>query len=86
MPPPVRIPDARKALRALRWVAGFVDTRGYPPTIREVAEGLHYDSTSTSTYWLGVLADRGWIAREPKISRSIRVTPTGRAALAAANG
>lgn len=77
IPASVRESNPRKALKALRFINQYITDHGYSPTIREVAYGMNYESTATSNYWIEVLMLAGWVSREPKISRSIRVTPAG---------
>ena len=48
-------------------------TKGYPPSIREIGQRAGIDSTSHITYHLNQLTRYGFIARDPGVSRSIRV-------------
>lgn len=41
------------------------------PSIREIADGMGWKSTSTANYWLARLERYDKIEREPNISRSI---------------
>ncbi len=47
--------------------------RGYPPSIREIGEECGISSTSVVNYYLNQLKDWGYIERNEKISRSIRI-------------
>lgn len=49
----------------------------YPPTIREIAAATEISSTSVVNYYLGRLEKWGFIQREARIARSLRITPEG---------
>jgi repressor LexA len=51
-----------------------VQSRGYPPTIREIGEHVGLSSTSSVHFMLEGLIDRGIIKREPGKPRAISVT------------
>ena len=55
--------------------------RGYPPSIREIGEECGISSTSVVNYYLTQLKDWGYIERDEKISRSIRIIEPVNAAL-----
>ncbi len=51
----------------------YVRQHAYPPTVREIGDGVGISSTSVVDYNLRVLAKRGHIRRDPDISRGIDV-------------
>ena len=53
------------------FIAKFLEKKGYAPSIRDVVKGCSISSTSLVQYHLNVLEQRGYIHREPDISRSI---------------
>ena len=55
----------------LDFIAKFLGKKGYAPSIRDVVKGCSISSTSLVQYHLNVLEQRGYIHREPDISRSI---------------
>jgi repressor LexA len=57
----------------LAFLKEFVTERGYPPTVRDIANALSISSTSVVDYNLGVLVDRGYIRRTRDISRGIEL-------------
>lgn len=63
----------------LGFIESFSEDRSYPPTIREIQEGLGISSTSVVDYNLNVLEQRNLIHRNRNISRGIeligRVSP-----------
>ena len=51
----------------------FVRDHAYPPSVREIGDGVGITSTSVVDYNLRVLAKRGYIRRDPDISRGIEI-------------
>lgn len=62
-----------KQKRILRFIRKFLDTRGYPPTIRDIVSGCEISSTSVVTYNLARLEAAGYIRRHADISRGIEL-------------
>ena len=62
-----------KQQRMLEWVRGFIDERKYPPTMREIADGLGIASTNTVSYNLDRIEMAGLIERTPCAARGIRI-------------
>ncbi len=60
----------RKILQVLE---NFQQANGYPPTIREIGELTNIQSTSLVNYYLNQLQEEGYIAREDRLSRGIRL-------------
>ena len=54
----------------------FQDTVGYPPTIREIGKEADISSTSVVNYYLDQLEEMGYIERDRKISRGMRLLKT----------
>lgn len=69
--------DPNLSMKALTFIRNYSLNHGYPPTIREIADGVQYASTSTAEYHLSHLVEWGYIERTPNISRGIKVTPLG---------
>lgn len=54
-------------------------SKGYPPSIREIGEATGISSTSVVTYYLKQLEEWGYIERDAKFSRALRLSGvTGR--------
>lgn len=71
-----------RQLDTLRFIVGYSDLEGYPPSIREIARGLGIASTNGVKEFLDALRKKGAILRRPPgMARAIVVTPAGRAAL-----
>lgn len=79
-PKPVRRVPARR-LDVLRFIASFIDSNGYPPTIREIGTGCTILSTSVVNYHLDKLVAGGSVERDDFTSRGLRVTDLGWAQL-----
>jgi len=45
-------------------IEGSIRTRGYPPTMREIAEAVGLSSTSSLAFQLSTLRDMGYLKRE----------------------
>jgi repressor LexA len=58
-------------------ILAYLDERlskGYPPSIREIGEATDISSTSVVTYYLKQLEDWGYIERDAKFSRALRLS------------
>ena len=58
----------------LQFIHGFIDERGYSPTVRDILRGCAISSTAVVQYHLDVLEKEGRIHRDPEIFRSIRLS------------
>lgn len=52
---------------------------GYPPTVRELKQGIGLKSTSSVVYQLDVCESLGLIERIPRLARAVTLTAAGRA-------
>ena len=59
--------------KILDFIEKFINEHGYPPTIREIGEAVGIASTSVVNYNLNKLVERGYIEREPEVSRGLRL-------------
>jgi repressor LexA len=59
--------------RILAFLARFVRERGFPPTIREIRDAFHLKSNRGVVDHLRALERKGYIKREPGISRGIEI-------------
>jgi repressor LexA len=63
----------------------FQDQNGYPPSIREICDKANISSTSVVNYYLEQLEGMGFIERDRRVSRGVRLLkPLNEAANAAA--
>jgi repressor LexA len=61
----------------LDFISKFTQEKGYPPTIRQIGEAVDISSTSVVNYNLNKLEKGGYIARDLKVSRGVRVMDSG---------
>lgn len=54
----------------------YQDNVGYPPSIREIGREAEISSTSVVNYYLDQLEDMGYIERDRKVSRGMRLIRT----------
>ncbi|HEX5415457.1 MAG TPA: transcriptional repressor LexA [Chloroflexota bacterium] len=57
----------------LDFVRQYLRDHSYPPTVREIGDGVGISSTSVVDYNLRVLVSRGLLRRDPAISRGIEL-------------
>lgn len=75
-------PDDRAALtdrekQVLEQVRSSIGSRGYAPSIREIAEALNIRSPNVVVARLDALEHKGYIRREPRVSRGIVLIERG---------
>lgn len=67
-------PRQRRILEVIRDAVG---SRGYPPSIRELGAGIGLASSSSVSYQLKVLEEKGFLRRDPKRPRAVEVLMPG---------
>ncbi len=65
-----------RPIKILQFLTEYQDKRGYSPSIREIGKHIGVDSTSLVDYYLSQLTEKGFIERDSRVSRSIRVIKT----------
>src|SRR5688572_32353772 len=68
--------DAERKVRILDFIAATLRARGYPPSVREIAQAVGLASTSAVHHHLQALERDGFLERGAAQSRAIRLTPT----------
>jgi len=63
-----------RQVRIVEAIRGFIATRGFAPTVREIAAMANLRSPSSVAYHLESLARQGVLRYEPLLSRSIVLT------------
>jgi repressor LexA len=81
-PLPDQRPPTTRQRDILRAIAGSVETRGYPPTIRELCPLLGVTSMNAVLDHLQRLRVKGLLEWSPGSPRTLRLTGAGRAAIA----
>ncbi|MCX7976005.1 MAG: transcriptional repressor LexA [Bellilinea sp.] len=59
--------------KILEFLTRFQEENGYSPSIREIGDSINVKSTSLVDYYLTQLEQMGFISRDDRVSRSIRV-------------
>jgi repressor LexA len=67
--------DAARKQRIIEYIAATLRTRGYPPSVREVAVAVDLASTSAVHHHLSSLEQEGYLERGAARSRALRLTP-----------
>jgi len=62
-----------KHKRVLEVLERYTDQHGYPPSIREMCHRANISSTSVANYYLDRLEELGYIERDRRVSRGVRV-------------
>ncbi|PIU55992.1 MAG: repressor LexA [Chloroflexi bacterium CG07_land_8_20_14_0_80_45_17] len=57
----------------LKFIQGFIDERGYAPTVRDIMKGCNLSSTALVQHHLNILEREGHIHRDPRVVRSIQL-------------
>jgi repressor LexA len=74
--PEVFAPDLTARQRhILDYIRETVETRGYPPTVREIGEAVGLVSPSSVAYQMGVLQRKGYLRKDPNRPRAVDVRP-----------
>jgi tRNA(adenine34) deaminase len=61
--------------QVLDYVVEYLQRNSFQPSIREIGRALGIRSTRSVSHLLGVLSEKGWIARDKPRSRGIRLLP-----------
>lgn len=62
-----------KTTEVLGFISGFIDSMGYSPSTREIADGVGLSSNMTANYHVHKLAAVGLIEYQPNCPRTIRL-------------
>ncbi len=62
-----------KHKRVLDVLERYTEQHGYPPSIREMCSQANISSTSVANYYLDRLEEQGYIERDRRVSRGVRV-------------
>lgn len=59
--------------QVLEFVTDYWTSEGIAPSLREVARGCGYRSTSGAAYVIQALLEAGFLRQTPRVARSLRV-------------
>ena len=68
--------DAGRKQRIIDYIAATLRARGYPPSVREIAQAVGLASTSAVHHHLESLEREGYLERGATRSRALRLTPS----------
>lgn len=63
----------QRQLKILEAIRSAMETKGYPPSMREIGEAAGLASPSSVKYQLEALEEKGWIRRDPSRGRALEV-------------
>jgi repressor LexA len=63
-----------KHIRVLEFMTNYQGENGRPPSIREIGEKVKISSTSVVNYYLDQLKKMGYLKRDTRVSRGLRLT------------
>ncbi len=63
----------KKQKNVYNFIVEFIDTMGYPPSIREICEGLGFSSTATVHTYINTLEKKGYISKGGSKNRSLSI-------------
>lgn len=73
--------QSSKQLQILRYIYDTVEKRGFPPTVREICQGVQLSSTSTVHGHLSRLERKGLIVKDATKPRALEITDEGKKAI-----
>ena len=65
---------SERHIRVLEFLAKYQSENGRPPSIREIGDAAQISSTSVVNYYLEQLEKMGYIERDGRVSRGLRMT------------
>jgi len=68
---------SERQARMLSYIRDYVEEHGYPPSIREIGQAVGISSTSVVSYNLNALVNKGFLVRNDKVSRGLRLAEDG---------
>ena len=70
-------PISPRQVTILQYIRESVARRGYPPSLREIAQAVGLASQSTVSYHLSALVKKGYLSRGPGLPRTTVELPSG---------
>lgn len=72
--PPERGPTQIQ-LKILDAVKSLTEEKGYPPSVRDIMRAVGLQSSSSAQHQIDVLQAKGFLTRDKRVARSIRLVP-----------
>lgn len=70
--------SSSRQIDVLRAINQSIETRGFPPTVREIGQAVGLSSSSSVKYQLDSLESLGLISRDPRRPRTLEITRSGK--------
>lgn len=64
---------SKRQQNIMKFMHHYMESQGYPPTIREIGNACDINSTSVVNYNLNKLVSAGYLERSDKVSRGLRI-------------
>jgi repressor LexA len=58
----------------LQFMQDYIKDKGWPPSVREIADHFGWNSTNAAADFLRRLSNKGYVTVAPKVARGIRLT------------
>ncbi|MCX6807027.1 MAG: transcriptional repressor LexA [Candidatus Berkelbacteria bacterium] len=65
----------KKQKKILDFIKRFIKVHDYAPSYREIGENFDYKSTATVAEHIQILQSKGYLTKDPSMSRSLQLTP-----------
>lgn len=62
-----------KQVKIISFIKSFIQSNGYPPSVREIASSLDIPSTSTVHYNINILEEKGYLRKDPSKNRALEI-------------
>lgn len=70
----MKTPLTAKQQRVYEFLVDYIETNGYPPSVRDICSALHFSSTATAHAYLSTLEKKGYIEKDTQKNRCIKIT------------
>lgn len=67
-------PLTKKQKEIYDYVGAFIDTNGYAPSFREIAEYFHYSSVATVAEYINILESKNYLCKAALKPRSLQIS------------
>jgi repressor LexA len=68
-----------QSVRILKYILHYQDRKGYPPSLLEICQRLHFKSANTASYHLARMESAGIVKREKGRARCLQIVDIARA-------
>jgi len=68
-----RTPLTARQQEILDFIKEFVETSGYPPSVRDIVDAYGWCGTTAAIGHLNALVKKGYLERDEKVARGMRI-------------